>query len=202
MTYTDITNQTFNSLIARERVYCNKQKKMAWRCDCECGGEIIATYSQLNRGNTKSCGCLNREQTTVRNATHNESKTRLYKIWVGMRQRCNNPNKVRYADYGGRGIKVCDDWDNYLTFKNWAISNGYDDTMSIERVDVDKDYCPTNCKWIPLSDQSKNRRSCNMLTYNGKTLTISDWARELNIHRSTINKRLKKGMSIDKVLSK
>lgn len=119
-----------------------------------------------------------------------------------MRQRCNNPNKVRYADYGGRGIKVCDDWDNYPTFKNWAISNGYDDTMSIERVDVDKDYCPTNCKWIPLSDQSKNRRSCNMLTYNGKTLTISDWARELNIHRSTINKRLKKGMSIDKVLSK
>lgn len=201
MAYIDITNQTFNRLTARERVYCNKQKKMAWRCDCECGGEIIATYNQLNRGNTKSCGCLNREQTVARNTSHNESKTRLYKIWVGMRQRCNNPNKVCYVNYGGRGITICDEWNDFLTFKAWAVDNRYDDSMSIERIDVNGNYEPANCTWVPCSDQAKNRRNCNILTHNGKTQTVSEWARELNIHRTTINGRLKSGWSVEDALT-
>lgn len=199
--YTDITNQKFNRLTAIERIYCSRQKKMAWNCLCECGGSIVATYTQLKSGNTKSCGCLNHEKILERNTSHSESKTRLYKIWVGIRQRCNNPNKKSYVNYGGRGVKVCDDWDNYLNFKEWAISNGYEDDLTIERIDPNGNYEPSNCTWIPKGDQSKNRRSCNFLTFNGKTQTVSDWARELNINRTTINTRLRKGWAIDKVLS-
>ena len=200
--YIDITNKKFNRLLAKERIYCEKQKKMAWRCECECGGEIIVTYNQLNRGNTKSCGCLNKENILARNTVHNESKTRLYKIWVGMRQRCNNPNKKSYNDYGGRGIRVCGEWDTFETFKEWAISNGYNDTMTIERVDPNGNYEPINCTWIPKSEQAKNRTNCNFLTFNGKTQTVSDWARELNIHRTTINNRLRKGWSAEDALTK
>lgn len=199
--YTDITNKKFNRLTALERVYCNRQKKMAWNCLCECGNYIVATYHQLNSNNTKSCGCLNNEKVLERNTTHNESKTRLYSIWVGMRQRCNNPNKKSYNDYGGRGIRVCSDWDDYINFKNWAMSNGYSDVLTIERIDPNGNYEPNNCTWISKSEQAKNRTNCNFLTFDGKTQTVSDWARELNISRSTINNRLRKGWTIDKVLS-
>jgi len=92
------------------------------------------------------------------NLSHGESRTRIYRIWKGMRERCFNPNRKPYKNYGGRGISVCEEWNSYLVFKDWAINHGYSDYLSIERIDVNGNYCPENCTWIPLEDQSKNRR--------------------------------------------
>ena len=132
--------------------------KAYWKCVCDCGLAVIATGNNLRSGNTKSCGCLRRETTAERgkkNATHHEShnhRTRLYTIWFGMRQRCNNPNKESYGYYGGKGVSVCDEWNDYKTFKDWAINHGYQDALTLDRIDPNGNYCPQNCRWITRSE--------------------------------------------------
>lgn len=132
--------------------------KTYWKCICDCGLTVVATGNNLRSGNTKSCGCLHREsmrKTGKQNARHGEShnnRTRLYTIWCGMRQRCENPHREAYRLYGGKGVKVCDEWNDYNAFKTWAESNGYADNLSIDRIDPDKGYCPENCRWITLSE--------------------------------------------------
>ena len=139
--------------------------KTYWKCVCDCGLTVIATGNNLRSGNTQSCGCLHREKVADigrRNAGHGEShnnRTRLYTIWCGMRQRCNNPNRAAYKLYGGKGVKLCDEWNDYSKFREWAYANGCEepkpgqskgDMMSIDRVDPDKAYSPDNCRWVSL----------------------------------------------------
>jgi len=137
-----------------------QNKKTYWKCVCDCGLTVIATGNNLRSGNTKSCGCLHREivsKTGHDNAKHGEShdnRTRLYSIWCGMRQRCNNPNRDSYSLYGGKGVKVCEEWNNYSAFKEWAMSHGYADDLSIDRIDPNKDYCPENCRWLTRSENT------------------------------------------------
>lgn len=132
--------------------------KTYWKCICDCGLTVISTGNNLRSGNTKSCGCLRREETRIRgkaNKTHGEShdnRTRLYSIWCGMRNRCNNPNHQAFYLYGGKGISLCNDWNNYTNFKSWAMSNGYADSLSIDRIDPSKGYDPSNCRWITISE--------------------------------------------------
>lgn len=132
--------------------------KTYWKCACDCGLTVIATGNNLRSGNTSSCGCLRRETTRQRgisNTKHGEShahRTRLYSIWNGMRQRCENPNRAAYKLYGGKGVSVCDEWKDYQKFKAWAEANGYADNLSIDRIDSNGNYCPENCRWITLSE--------------------------------------------------
>ena len=128
--------------------------------------------------------------TIQRNYIHGDSKSRLYKIWLGIKKRCLNKNCKRYYDYGERGISICNEWLEWSNFKRWALSNGYSDNLSIERIDNDKDYEPSNCKWILKNDQSKNRRFCNWITYNGETHDLTDWAKILGIKRTTLSARI------------
>ena len=134
--------------------------KTYWKCVCDCGLTVVVKGNNLRSGNTKSCGCLHREsliKTGHANKKHGEghdNKTRLYSIWCGMRQRCNNPNRTAYNLYGGKGVKVCDEWNDYLKFKEWATTHGYADNLSIDRIDSSKGYYPENCRWITPSENT------------------------------------------------
>lgn len=180
-----------------------KKSKLYCDCLCECGntrnGVLVRS---LYTGNTKSCGCYNKELTIIRNTTHNQSKTRLYKIWQGMIRRCNNPNRKDHKHYHSKGVTVCDEWYDFQIFQEWANSNGYSDELTIERIDNSKGYNPYNCTWIPKSQQSKNRTNLHMITYEGETLTLTDTALKYNIKRVTLTNKLRKGESIDSIIKK
>lgn len=155
----DLIGQKFGRLTVVE--FAGVKKNGArWKCVCDCGLTTIATGSNLRKGNTKSCGCLRREMTTERgraNAKHGEShnnRTRLYTIWCGMRQRCTNPNREAYKLYGGKGVTICKEWQDYQNFKEWAIASGYSDDLSIDRIDPSKGYSSDNCRWITPSENT------------------------------------------------
>jgi len=137
-----------------------KNHKARWKCTCDCGLSVVVTTGNLRSGNTTSCGCVHREQVRVTgkaNTKHGEShsnRTRLYTIWCGMHQRCENPHRTAYKLYGGKGVKVCEDWKDYEAFKSWSMSNGYADNLSIDRIDHDGNYSPTNCRWITQSENT------------------------------------------------
>ena len=125
-----------------------------------------------------------------------DSYTRLYRIWAHMKDRCNNPKNDSYKRYGGSGVKVCSEWYNFKTFKAWALSNGYAENLTIDRINVYGDYEPTNCRWADMLTQNNNRRNSRTLTYNGETHTISEWARIRQMPYRTIHRRLELGFSI------
>lgn len=142
-------------------------------CQCDCGSEIICSLANLTSGNTSSCGCLKRELVSKNNSTHHQSKTRLYKCWLRMRNRCYREENENYAYYGGRGIKVCDEWkDSYETFAKWATENGYNDTLTIDRIDCDGNYSPDNCRWITQKEQTRNTRGNTNVYIDGKGFTM------------------------------
>ena len=128
---------------------------------------------------------------------HRSEYDRLYRIWKAMRCRCNNPNFFEYHRYGGRGIKVCAEWNSYAVFSEWAYSHGYNDNLTIDRIDNDKGYSPSNCRWVSLSEQQHNRSDCRMVCFNGKTQNLSQWARELGFKYDTVKCRMRRGMSFE-----
>lgn len=140
-----------------------------------------------------------RRKNTIKSDKHN----RLYRIWAGIRRRCNNPNVPNYKDYGGRGIKVCNEWNSFENFEAWARSNGYADNLSIDRIDTNGDYCPENCRWATDKEQANNKRNNKFITFNGKTQTMKQWAEELGINYSALKCRLQVyGWDIEKALEK
>lgn len=154
-----------------------------WVFRCDCGKEKIALPYPVKRGLIKSCGCIYR--------THGMSNTRLYNIWVDMRQRCSNPNVSHYSSWGGKGITVCDEWrDNFSAFRDWAHSNGYSDSLSIDRINNDGNYCPENCRWATPSQQTRNSSTVREVTAAGKTQILSDWSVETGLSRTKIALRI------------
>jgi len=161
MTAKDITGQRFGQLTVIDRAP-NRGNVVMWRCLCDCGKLTVTRGTGLRYGHVVSCGHIQRDKVRLlgfSNKRHGETKTRLYNILNGMKGRCHNPKHTEYRNYGGRGIKVCDAWrESYLVFKLWALSNGYGDKLTIERLDVNGDYEPSNCCFIPKSEQWKNTR--------------------------------------------
>lgn len=136
-------------------------KKSKWLCMCDCGSEKVVDKYSLTGGNTKSCGCLLKDFNQSSKRTHGIGyENRVYRIWNGMRTRCNNPNSKDYRKYGERGIKVCDEWNDFKTFQIWAVQNGYSDNLSIDRIDNDNGYSPDNCRWADAFVQNSNRKVC------------------------------------------
>lgn len=204
----DLTGQKFGRLTVLERAG-TKGHEPTWLCACECGNTKVVMGVSLRNGDTLSCGCLGRELSSERlvnnplpTQTHGLSETRLYKILNGMKSRCYNPKSKYYNDYGGRGIAVCGEWLNdFRAFYDWAIANGYRDDLEIERIDNDGDYEPSNCRWATRTEQNNNKRNNHFVTYNNRTQTVAQWARETGIPKQTLLGRLKRGWNAEKTLT-
>lgn len=175
----DLTGQKFGRLLVVEESAIRSGGHLHWLCECECGKRIVVLGYNLKNGNTKSCGCLRKELAKTSNLTHNNTGSRLYVAWVHMKQRCNNSKEYSYKHYGGRGIKVCDEWANsFQSFHEWAMSNGYADNLTIDRIDVNGNYCPENCRWVTFKEQQRNKRNNTRVLFNGYCKTVGAWAEE------------------------
>lgn len=206
--YRDLTGQKFGRLTCLKFVGRNKGYDALWLCKCDCGSEHITRAGTLLNGHTKSCGCYQRDRTGESHTVHglyfgeDGKRSRLYHVWGAMKRRCLAPNATHFADYGGRGIAVCQEWMNFRPFYDWAMANGYKYGLTIERINVDGNYEPANCTWIPKSEQAQNRRYCKYITYMGKTMIVKKWADFLGIKPKVLELRLRRGWSIEKAFNK
>lgn len=200
--YRDLTGMKFGKLTAIKVVGRSKARKLMWLCECECGKTNIVTGSDLTSGKTKSCGCSKVERMRKQSLTHGQSGTRIYGIWRGMKTRCYNPKFHEFRNYGGRGISMCKEWtDDFCKFEDWALHNGYNEKLTIERIDVNGNYEPSNCRWATIQEQANNRTSNHLLTFNGKTMNIAEWAREVGIKDKLLRRRIRDGWTTDRALT-
>jgi len=206
----DLTGLKFNRLLVIKKLGTNKNKQIEWLCKCDCGKTKIVTSYLLTSGERKSCGCLHKENICRNipklkelNKTHGETNTRLYHIWRGIKERCNvNTNKA-YKWYGAKGIKIYAPWNNdYVKFRDWAKNNGYRDDLSIDRINNNGNYEPSNCRWVDKIAQGNNKSNNRWVTYKNQTKTISQWSRELNIPFHIIWNRLHRGWSVENTFEK
>lgn len=195
----DLTGRRFGNLVAIKHIK-RKNNSRLWLCKCDCGNEVTCYQHNLLRGTSTSCGCLKSYYARKTRNCHGESTTILYKKWSTMKTRCFNKNNPTYKDYGGRGIKICKEWLDFWTFREWAYNNGYKEGLTIERKDVNGDYCPENCCWITKEEQANNKRNNSFIEYGGKKQTVSQWSRELGVGKCTISYRLKAGWSPEECL--
>lgn len=167
--FKDLTGEKFGELTVSSRTE-NIGKHAAWNCLCSCGATTVVSATHLISGHTQSCGHLAR--------SHEMTGTRLYRIWRGMKTRCSVVDETHYPYYGGRGITVCEEWQNsFETFRDWALANGYRDDLSIDRIDVNGNYCPENCRWETAMQQGRNRRNNVFYEISGNAHTVPEWSR-------------------------
>ena len=174
-----------------------------YQCVCDCGNFKEVLGVELRREHTRSCGCLFKDVQLKTVSKHGQRYTRLYSIWKDIKKRCNNPKSAHFNSYGGRGIKVCDEWANeFHPFYEWAMANGYSDELSIDRKNVNGNYEPSNCRWATMKEQANNKRNSVFIEHNGETHTVAEWSEILDIKRTTIYSRLQRGVPKEKVLEK
>ena len=200
--FNNLTGQKFGRLTVVERAE-NRYRQTIWRCLCDCGKTVEVQGKHLKDGYTTSCGCYRSECLTTRDTIHGFRREKLYEVYKSMKQRCFNPNNKHYSYYGGRGIKVCDEWvKSYLSFRKWAHENGYRDGLTIDRKDTNKDYSPDNCRWVDCETQSNNRRNVHIIRHNGTDKTLTQLAKETGISRSLLYSRLiERKWDIDRALT-
>lgn len=199
----DITGQRFGRLTAIGPVGKNK-KGVVWLCRCDCGNTVTPLTNHLASGNTKSCGCLQKEIAVRRNTTHGMTKHPIHQIWISIIQRCANPKDRSYANYGGRGIAICDEWrHNFKTFHDYVsqLSHCGEEGYTLDRINNSLGYSPGNLRFATRVEQNRNQRKNVMITHNGKTQCLAAWATELDVSRATLNARLRRGWSIERALT-
>lgn len=196
-----MTGKKFGRLRVIEEEGRGKDGQILWKCKCDCGKTTVVQSHHLRKGNIKSCGCLNQEAKTKHGMSSKKNKQRIYRIWESMKARCININHRYYNRYGGRGITVCNEWqEDFRAFYDWAMANGYQDNLTIDRIDNDGNYEPENCRWVTYEEQNNNTRQNVTITLNGETHTVAEWVRITGIPRNTIIYRLKKGKSPEEIL--
>lgn len=206
--FQDLTGQCFGSLTVIKRaddyISPSGNKIVQWLCRCDCGNEKTVMGASLKRGRTRSCGCLQKELWHSRITKHGKHDSRLYHIWLGILTRCYTKNHHSYKHYGERGVAICDQWRNdFQAFYEWAMANGYNDELSIDRVDVNGDYSPHNCRWVSQTVQANNKRNNHYITHNGETKSMAEWAREYGTPYSVLCGRIcKLKWSVEEALTK
>lgn len=200
----DLAGVRMGNLVAiRPAGYSDKNKNVMWVCRCDCGNEITVRAWHYLHGGMYSCGCSRATGVKKTRNDYGENRKhakRLLGIWEAMKTRCyKNNGSYLYSRYGGRGIKVCDEWlDSFMNFFDWAMNNGYEENLTIDRVDVDGDYEPNNCRWATRSEQSNNTTTNRNITYKGETRTLAEWSRILDVPYGRLRARLKYGWSIER----
>lgn len=198
--FIDLTGERFGRLIVLKRsedkiLPCGKSV-VRWICLCDCGKNCIVNSKELRSGITNSCGCYGAEQRRKAHFKSYVPSNRLSKIYSHIIERCYSLKDKRYNDYGGRGIIVCSEWlgkNGRKNFYDWATKNGYKDNLTIDRIDNDGNYCPENCRWVTMKEQSLNRRTNRRIEYKGETKTISEWAEYLKCNSKTLYYRKSRG---------
>ena len=195
--FKDMTGYVFNGCKVLERHGTDK-RRATWKCICFCGKEFVNIGSNIRTGHVKSCGCLRGKTTKKRNTKHNKSRTRIYHIWSGMKSRCNNPKNPVFNRYGGRGITICDEWEkSFENFWKWAEENGYSEELTIDRINNDGNYEPSNCRWANYSLQGRNKRNNVLSEYRGKMRTRSEISELTGLSYGTIRRREESGIDYD-----
>lgn len=218
--FIDLTGQRFGKLTVIKREHNDKRGETRWLCKCDCGKETIVLSSHIRNYRIRSCGCLrleNQNNIITQCNLNFEIYIRLKHIFSGMKRRCMNIKDKNYKNYGGRGIKICDEWLNkekgMMNFCKWAINNGYEDNLTIDRIDTNGNYEPDNCRWVSIKEQENNRRDNVFLKYKGKVKTLKQWAETTGISYNTvysryareiklINNSIKKQINVSKILYK
>ena len=191
--FKDLTGQKFGRLTVIERAENDKNGSTRWLCRCECGNEKIIEGGHLRSHKIKSCGCLLTDVLIKRNYTHGMTNTRLFHIWQGIKNRCYNKNFEHYKHYGERGITTCKEWKNdFVKFYNWSMANGYKDDLTIDRINVNGNYEPSNCRWATKLQQQRNTTRLRKITYKNETHCISEWADILGLEYNTLYYRFRR----------
>ena len=210
-TFVDISGKRFGNLVAIEREQDvvqpngrrNGRRRVVYKCRCDCGNIVTVRADHLRSGATKSCGCMQRELLSSRQTTHGQSKTHLYGVWNSMKSRCYNSATQFFYRYGGRGITVCDEWRNdFESFRSWSEATGYRDGMTLDRKDNDLGYSSDNCRWTDRVTQANNRSSNRMLTLDGETHNVTEWAAIIGADPRKLFNRVYAGWSDAEILKR
>ena len=189
----DLSNQRFGRLVAIKPCGKNKYRNVLWLCRCDCGKEHIVPSGKLLQGKSKSCGCYAHDLHVAQLEKHGITtggKPRTFVIWNGMKARCLNPKAVSYKNYGGRGLKICDDWLTFANFHNWAVNNGYQDGLELDRINNDMDYCPENCRWVSKAFNLGHQRKTRFIEVCSVKLNVTTWCKEVGLSRTKAYKLL------------
>lgn len=199
--FKDLSGLKFGRLTVVCREKDNVNGRATWLCKCDCGKETTVTSSKLISGHTQSCGCLSRDLLIARQTKYLIKPKKLYSIWRCINNRCYMKNSLSYKNYGGRGIFVCEEWRNdFRPFYEWAMGSGYQDNLTIDRINNDGPYSPDNCRWADKKTQCNNKRSNHIIVYCGDSLTIAEWSEKTGLPRTTIATRLFRGWSEEEAI--
>lgn len=192
--FINLLGQKFGRLTVIERMPNNAKNQAVWKCQCDCGNVVIVASGHLRSGHTQSCGCYCHQRASEYHTTHGMKGTKLFSVYHTMKGRCYNPTDHKYHRYGARGIKMCDDWkNNPKSFFDWALSNGYKEGLSIDRIDNNGNYCPENCRWADAKTQANNKENNVYYEHDGIRKTISEWADFLGITYGAAKSRVERG---------
>jgi hypothetical protein len=198
----DLTGKRFGRLIVESIAPKDRHGNICWKVKCDCGNTKSVNSSVLLKGTTRSCGCLNQELRSARLLSHGMTNTPTYRSWQAMKSRCSNPNDESYARYGGRRISVCDRWLGENGFKNFYKDMGVrPKELTLERINNDGNYEPSNCKWATRKEQNRNTRTNRILEYGGRRQSLSAWAEEYGLNASLLSERLRNRWTIKKALN-
>jgi len=197
--FIDLTGKRFGNLTAVSFEGHNPGKSTEWECVCDCGNTIIKSIHKLQTNKNLSCGCIRNKR--IRKPKHGLCKTRIFRIWRCMHNRCTNIKDIGYKYYGSKGITICDEWKDVRTFADWANNNGYTDILTLDRIDSCGNYDPDNCRWSTMLEQENNRSDNVLIEYNGETNTLSNMCRKYNKKYNTMHSRLKKGWTVSKAFN-